>query len=92
MRKITKEIAAAFASRRPRTVGNTSTDGTAVFLHGNRIVERREDGVWATLAGWNTPTTRERVNGVTGACFHQKARSAMLNGQPVDPTAWIKVA
>lgn len=43
----------------------TETDGRAIFLHGNLIAWRGEDGsISATLAGWPTVTTRERLNGL----------------------------
>ena len=64
MRKVTQQIKEAFDAQKPRAVGNTMTDGQAVFLHGNKIIERRKYGVYFTLAGWNTPTTRERINGI----------------------------
>jgi hypothetical protein len=64
MRTVTQKIKAAFESGKRLTVSNTMTDGTAVFLHGNRIIEKRADGIYWTLAGWNTATTRERVNGI----------------------------
>ena len=91
MRKVTNKIAAAFNAKTSLTVGKTRTDGETVWLHGNAIVQRRSDGVYATLAGWNTPTTRELVNGITGARFSQKDFGAYLNGVAVDPSAWIKV-
>lgn len=64
MRKVTKQIAEAFFAQRALKVSNTHTDGQAVWLHGNKIAERRRDGVWISLAGWNTNTTRERLNGL----------------------------
>jgi hypothetical protein len=64
MRKITKKIANAFHNQQRLTVSNTTTDGSAVWLHGNKIIERRQDGIWFTLAGWNTVTTRERLTGI----------------------------
>jgi len=33
-------------------------------LHGNKIAEWRENGLHMSLAGWNTVTTRERLNGI----------------------------
>lgn len=93
MRNITKQIKAAFDAGKSCTIGNTRTDGQSVWLHGNKIVERKPDGsLWATLSGWNTPTTRERVNGITGAGFYQKDFGAYLNDAPVDPSDWVKVA
>ena len=92
MRQVTKQIAQAFRNHTPRTVGNTHTDGDNVFLHGNKIIERRDDGsVWATLAGWNTPTTRERLNGILGAGFHQKNFVAHMNGVPVNTEEWYRI-
>lgn len=91
MRLITKKIHLAFFAGRALTLGNTRTDGNSVWLHGNKIVEMREDGVYATLAGWNTPTTRERVNGITGARFSQKNFTPHLDGKPIDANEWHKV-
>ncbi len=91
MRKVTQRIKSAFEQGRSLTVGNTRTDGESVWLHGNKIVKREDGEVFATLAGWNTPTTRERVNGITDAGFHQVNHEAMLNGNPVDSYEWINV-
>ena len=90
MRKITKNIKRAFEQGRAKTIGNTHTDGKTVWLHGNAIVRRTESGVIeATLAGWNTPTTRERVNGITGMRFRQIGFEAFLDGKPICENAWI---
>ena len=90
MRKITKDINRAFEQGRAKTIGNTHTDGNTVWLHGNAIVRRNEGGaIEATLAGWNTLTTRERVNGITGMQFHQVNFEAFLDGKPICETAWI---
>lgn len=91
MRNVTKQIAAAFRANKSKTVGNTRTDGNAVYLHGNKIIERRGTEVWARLAGWNTPTTRERLNGILGAGFHQKDFSPYLNGQLIDSREWYRI-
>jgi hypothetical protein len=65
MKKVTRRIAEAFKAGKRLTVGNTSTDGERVYLHGNLIVERQKDGkIYGTLAGWPTVTTRERLNGI----------------------------
>lgn len=90
MRKVTEKIKAAFEAGKSLKVGNTRTDGESVFLHGNEIVRRDVSGsVFATLAGWNTPTTRERVNGITGMGFHQVGFEPCLNGQPINPSDWF---
>jgi len=90
MRKVTEEIKIAFENGESKKVGNTRTDGTSVFLHGNEIVRREPSGlVLATLAGWNTPTTRERVNGITGMNFHQVGFVACLDGLPISEDDWF---
>ncbi len=90
MRKVTERIKKAFEQGVSLKVGNTRTDGTSVFLHGNEIIKRDASGlVMATLAGWNTPTTRERINGITGLGIYQKNFTPMLNGQEIDSFDWV---
>ena len=92
MRKITQRIRKAFLNGQSLTIGNTKTDGKSVWLHGNEIVKTSANGqVWATLAGWNTPTTRERVNGITDLGFHQVNFEPILDGHPVDANDWFPV-
>jgi len=65
MRKISRDIAEAFRDGRKKSISNSMTDGSQVFLHGNRIAWKLEDDkVAITLAGWPTPTTRERLNAI----------------------------
>lgn len=64
MHKITEVVIEHFMRREAVSSGNTSTDGTSVSLFGNKIIERTEDGDYmVTLAGWETDTTRNRING-----------------------------
>ena len=58
-RKNHRSIAAAFNSGQSKKIGNYSTDGKAIYLHGNKIVEKGPNGeINFTLAGWPTATTR----------------------------------
>lgn len=69
MRKITEQMSEAFKARTKKSNGNTTTDGTSLFLHGNEIARHTPTpmgGVWITLAGWPSPTTKERLNGLLG--------------------------
>jgi len=92
MRKVTEQIKQAFEQGTSKKVGNTETDGQTIWLHGNAIVKRDPSGlVLATLAGWNTPTTRERVNGITGLGIYQSNFVPMLNGSEIDSFDWIAV-
>ena len=64
MRKITTEIVNAFMRGDSKTMGNTRTDGDAIYLHDNAIAWRDGRDVVITLANWGTVTTRERLNGL----------------------------
>jgi len=90
MRKVTQQIKQAFEQGISLKVGNTKTDGKTVWLHGNAIVKRDPDGLvrWS-LAGYNTPTTRERVNGIANAGVHQVKFEPVLNGEEIDPSDWF---
>ena len=64
MRVVSRKITKAWREGKRLTVGNTRTDGRNIYLHGNCIVRTTESGaVQITTAGWNTSTTRERLNG-----------------------------
>lgn len=89
---------------------NDTTGDLDVLLHGNRIAEVYaaegsvlpgtrfgKAGAQWTLAGWNTPTTRSRINALAAA-FNWK-RVYCKGGKPfaagsgpdheIDPAAWI---
>jgi hypothetical protein len=89
MNKVTNEVVGAFLKNRKRKVGNTATDGTTLTLHGNLIAQRMPDGsIMATLAGWPTVTTRERLNGLCdllGLCkgFRQSKFVQYYGDEPI---------
>jgi len=74
MRKISKLAARAFIEGRSFNRDNTSVrivkrtpedshPARQLYLHGNLIAEYTNGwGLRITLAGWGTPTTRERLN------------------------------
>ena len=78
MRKVTEQTVHAFLDHKSKSVGNTTTDGATLFLHGNRIAwhgsHNGAEGVFVTLAGWGTPTTRERLQGVLSVMGHRSPR------------------
>ena len=84
MRKVTREIVQAWARGDSLTVGNTSTNGEAIWLHGNPIAWKTGDAdvIALTLEGWNTVTTRERLNGVLNF-YGIDYRFAQRNWEPV---------
>jgi hypothetical protein len=64
MNQTTNKIVKAFLVGRPIKVGNSQSTGRAMYLFGNKIAEWREDGLWITNCGWQTVTTKERLNGI----------------------------
>lgn len=93
MRKITKEAINAFMSTKPFKMANTevivnehSAGGTItqLYLHGNLIAEDSDQGLHITNAGWQSNTTKERLNGLPGVCISQKKGKWYLNGREWD--------
>ena len=65
MRKVTRQIVEAFYKGEAKSSGNTCTDGTCLWLHGNKIAEKDELGnLLITNAGFETNVTKERLNGL----------------------------
>jgi len=72
MRKVSIEIAKAFINDNKKTVGNTYTEDGKIFLHNNKIAwwEKNHPDfnlsnnihLCFSMCGWDTPTTRERLN------------------------------
>ncbi len=81
----------AFNYHQKAKLNNTESTGSELFLHGNKIAEWREDGLWITNAGWSSNTTKERLNGVRGVSIYQKNFAWYLNGKEWDGR-WIRVA
>jgi len=79
-RKVTTAVCSAFIAGNQLRVGNTNTDGNKLYLHGNLIAEKREDGLYITNAGWSSNVTKERLNGLPGVSIGQKDYVWYLNG------------
>lgn len=91
MRKATQQIQDAFICGKSLKLKNTFTDGKTICLFGNKIAEKTESGkVRISLAGWNTTTTRERLNGLKGVRISTCKGQAILNGMAWDGS-WIEV-
>jgi hypothetical protein len=101
MRKIESNLIAAIRSRRRFASGNTTYNPTNghVRLHGNLIaVVLPPDGDrsrW-TLAGWNTNTTRSRINALANAFWlpgvrniHGTPHAGTTQWEPITSTQWV---
>ncbi len=77
MRKITDRAFQAFRANKNFSLSNTyvssDTDQTRMFLHGNCIARKcRKSGlVEITTAGWDTPTTKERLKPFASVNHHK---------------------
>ena len=91
MRLITKRICEAFRVGVSLRIDNSYTDGTSLFLFGNKIAEYRNNGLWITNAGWQSRTTMERLNGIAGVMVIQRNHQWYLNGEAWDGN-WIHVS
>ncbi len=85
MRKITEDAIRAFRNGRPFKRGNTEVKITGklrqLMLHGNTIAVLEPSGLFITSAGWETTTTKERLNGLPNVHIVQKDFQWFLNGE-----------
>ena len=85
MRKITSESTYAFECDRPFSKSNMQVtvdgDETKLFLFGNLIAKRINGVLSITNAGWQSNTTKERLNGLDGVSIQQKNHVWYLNGE-----------
>ena len=95
MRKITMDATEALYKGRDFKQGNTQVlaffDFTELRLFGNLIARVGGDGIFVTLAGWNTVTTRERLNGVLselGLSIHTRKGDVYMTKIGGDPILW----
>ena len=96
MRKITEQAATAFHSGRDFRSGNTQVNrrigGVELVLFGHTIAKNISgDGLHINLCGWNTNTTRERLNGLQGVQVYTRKGQPYLNGNPIPSNEWVKV-
>ncbi len=102
MRNITRRASLAFRGGDNFTLGNTAvtydshTGIKQMRLHGNLIAETRDGELYMTLAGWNTPTTRERLNGLLemhhiSKGFCQKDWEPYYNDELIGDNEWLHI-
>ena len=86
MRKITADAVRAFRNRQTFKRGNTEVkvfdNSVALYLHGNMLAEYAVDGgLYINDGGWQSNTTKERLNGLPNVSIHQKNFQWYLNGE-----------
>ena len=85
MRKITQEAVDKFLSREPFKKSNMQVDECygqfRLKLHGNTIAVLDEFNMLSiSNAGWESNTTKERLNGLPHVRIHQRKFQWYLNG------------
>lgn len=95
MRKITTQVVKAFLNSTNFKSGNDSVilgfHETYMLLHNNMIARMINGIIEVSLAGYNTPTTRDRLNGIPGCSIHTKNGTPYLNGNPINSSDWYKI-
>ena len=89
MRQITQDAIRAFRNNTNFKRGNTWVQCVQgrrfLHLHNNVIAEMTNHGeLYITAAGWQSNTTKERLNGLPNVSIHQKNFQWFLNGEAWD--------
>lgn len=92
MRKITQQAIVAFLNSTRFERGNTrvvigmlpDSTGADLYLHGNLIARMDDTGLNVSSGGWQSATTKERLNALPGVSVSQKNYVWYLNGYPWD--------
>ena len=91
MRKISIDAAVAFTRMKPFkrdntevVVGVNNPDGmyAKLKLHSNTIAVKTHKSLKVTTCGWNTTTTRARLNALPGVSVRTKQGQLFLNDVP----------
>ena len=62
-----------------------------MYLHGNRIAWIYNGDLYICMCGWNTLTTRERLNALNGVHIVQRAGRLYLNGEEINDHEVYKI-
>lgn len=99
MKQITHESISAFLQRHVMHKQNMSIKRGNGFayemrLHGNLIaIIEQDNSIRVSFAGWPTPTTKERLNGLAELAtgerpFYTKKGQLYFNDTPIDSNDW----
>ena len=81
----------AIPYKKSNTRVEVDKDGIAyLYLFNNLIAKRNGNKIEITMAGYNTNTTRERLNGIPNVSLTQKNFTPYLNGKEIDVNAWYE--
>lgn len=87
MRKITRDAVDAFLNGREFRQGNMRVENDKMYLHGNIIAWIDcNNYLWICDGGYQTVTTKERLNALPNVSIKQKSFTWYLNGERWDGT------
>ena len=82
MRQITRKAVVALLAGTNYKNSNTEVRNKAMYLHGNKIAWFDINGqLWISHCGYQTNTTKERLNGLPGVNICQRNYQWYLNGE-----------
>lgn len=96
MRKIDRKAAMAFVNNETLNMNNTKVkivdNKPHLYLHGNCIAKKDENGdLLINHYGWETNTTRSRLNALPGVNIRSLKGNFVLNNIHVMQNGWINV-
>lgn len=101
MRQIERQMIDAIKANKSWRNGNTEvrSNGSkwAVLLFNNHIASGGPDAFSFSLAGWNTNTTRSRLNALlreftNGYSVYQQKGEPYFNGRAINTTGWLQLS
>lgn len=88
MKQITKEAVDAFLNGYYYKKSNMEVTCGQMYLHGNKIAWfDKNKQLWISNCGWQSNTTKERLNALPNVNIVQRNHQWYLNGQPLDGQA-----
>ena len=90
-RQIDFLAAQAFYSGRSWHLSTTRVAAGEMYLHGHKIARLVDGVLYICLCGWNTLTTRARLNALDGVNLKQIKGKPYLNGEEISATEWVRV-
>ena len=91
MSKSIEPVIKAFWEGKPKKISNTETNGSELWLFGNKIAKKDAGGVFISAGGYKpTITTQDRLN-MLGANIQLKKKQFYIKGVKWDGS-WIKLS
>lgn len=99
MKKITENTVNTFINRKTFSSGNTvvlrENNSVSCFLHGNKIASLTGNLLTISSCGWETNTTKERLNGILSGFklprIIQKDFTWYIDGKPFEDGTTFKI-